>query len=156
VTTIPAPMFTFPLVEDVALVPRNPALADAHHDLLAANHERLARWEPWAAEPPVLAETRSFFEASAQNWVARRRGRGGQPGEPGGVEVSQLSGALVAARNGKSAFSTLFLGLGAIALLVGAIGEANIMIIAALERRSEIGLRRALGATGGWSAPFSW
>jgi ribosomal-protein-serine acetyltransferase len=58
-------MFSFPLAEDVALVPRTPALAGPCHDLLAANHERLARWEPWAAAPPVLAETRSFVEASA-------------------------------------------------------------------------------------------
>jgi len=71
VTTIPPPMFRFPLGEDAALVPRTPALADAYHDLLAANHERLARWEPWAAAgPPVLSETRSYIEASAQSWVA--------------------------------------------------------------------------------------
>jgi putative ABC transport system permease protein len=47
----------------------------------------------------------------------------------------------------KQAGSSLFLGLGAIALLVGAIGIANVMVISVLERRSEIGLRRALGAT---------
>jgi putative ABC transport system permease protein len=41
----------------------------------------------------------------------------------------------------------LLLGLGAISLLVGAVGVANIMLIGVLERRSEIGLRRALGAT---------
>jgi putative ABC transport system permease protein len=63
--------------------------------------------------------------------------------------VSQPSNALVAQVDAKSAFNTLFLGLGAVALLVGAIGVANIMVIAVLERRSEIGLRRALGATRG-------
>ncbi len=71
------------------------------------------------------------------------------PENPGGVEVSQPSNALVAQVDAKSAFNTLFLGLGAVALLVGAIGVANIMVIAVLERRSEIGLRRALGATRG-------
>jgi putative ABC transport system permease protein len=71
------------------------------------------------------------------------------PEDPSGVEVSQPSSALVAQADAKSAFSTLFLGLGTIALLVGAIGVANIMVISVLERRSEIGLRRALGATRG-------
>jgi putative ABC transport system permease protein len=47
----------------------------------------------------------------------------------------------------KGQFTTLLLGLGAVALLVGAIGIANIMVISVLERRGEIGLRRALGAT---------
>jgi putative ABC transport system permease protein len=71
------------------------------------------------------------------------------PDDPTAVTISQPSDALVAAADAKGAFDGLFLGLGAIALLVGAIGVANIMIISVLERRSEIGLRRALGATKG-------
>jgi len=71
------------------------------------------------------------------------------PENPSGVSVSQPSDALVAQADAKSALSGLFLGLGAVALLVGAVGVANIMIISVLERRSEIGLRRALGANKG-------
>jgi putative ABC transport system permease protein len=69
------------------------------------------------------------------------------PEDPSAVNVSQPSDALVAQADAKSALNGLFLGLGAVALLAGAIGVANIMIISVLERRSEIGLRRALGAT---------
>jgi putative ABC transport system permease protein len=69
------------------------------------------------------------------------------PENPSGVTVSQPSSALVAQADARSALNGLFLGLGAVALLVGAVGVANIMIISVLERRSEIGLRRALGAT---------
>jgi putative ABC transport system permease protein len=65
------------------------------------------------------------------------------------VTVSQPSAALAAQADVKGALDMLFLGLGAVALLVGAIGVANIMIISVLERRQEIGLRRALGATRG-------
>ena len=71
------------------------------------------------------------------------------PENPSSVAVSVPSVALTAQRKAKGAFNTLFLGLGAVALLVGAIGVANIMVISVLERRSEIGLRRALGATKG-------
>jgi putative ABC transport system permease protein len=71
------------------------------------------------------------------------------PEYPGNVGVSQPSAALIAEADAQGAFNDLFLGLGAVALLVGAIGVANIMVISVLERRSEIGLRRALGATRG-------
>jgi putative ABC transport system permease protein len=71
------------------------------------------------------------------------------PENPSQVDVSRPSDALTARAEAKGALDTLFLGLGAVALLVGAIGVANIMVISVLERRSEIGLRRALGATRG-------
>ena len=71
------------------------------------------------------------------------------PENPSQVDVSRPSDALTARADAKGALDTLFLGLGAVALLVGAIGVANIMVISVLERRSEIGLRRALGATRG-------
>jgi putative ABC transport system permease protein len=71
------------------------------------------------------------------------------PEAPNEVNVSQPSATLTARADAQSALNGLFLGLGAVALLVGAVGVANIMVISVLERRSEIGLRRALGATRG-------
>jgi putative ABC transport system permease protein len=71
------------------------------------------------------------------------------PEAPNEVTVSQPSAALTARAEAQGALNSLFLGLGAVSLLVGAIGVANIMLIGVLERRSEIGLRRSLGATKG-------
>jgi putative ABC transport system permease protein len=71
------------------------------------------------------------------------------PEDPSVAVPSQPSAALTARADAQSALNGLFLGLGAVALLVGAVGVANIMVISVLERRSEIGLRRALGATKG-------
>jgi putative ABC transport system permease protein len=69
------------------------------------------------------------------------------PLDPSSVAVSRPTDALEARAAAKGQFTTLLLGLGAVALLVAAIGIANIMVISILERRGEIGLRRALGAT---------
>jgi putative ABC transport system permease protein len=75
--------------------------------------------------------------------------RTANPEQPNEVDVSRPSDALAAEAAADVAFTGLLLGLGAVALLVGGIGVANTMVISVLERRAEIGLRRAQGATRG-------
>ena len=79
-------------------------------------------------------ETRSVIAASVL------------PNAPNEALVSRPSDLLVARASTQDAFTGLLLGLGAVALLVGGVGIANVMVISVIERRTEIGVRRALGA----------
>jgi putative ABC transport system permease protein len=98
---------------------------------------------------PSEIYVRTVSTQAATTRVDNLLGDQASPENPDQVTVSQPSSALTAQADAKGALDTLFLGLGAVALLVGAIGVANIMVISVMERRSEIGLRRALGATRG-------
>jgi len=94
---------------------------------------------------PTTVYVRSVTSQTAA--VQSVLGATANPEAPNEVDVSQPSAALTARADAQGALNSLFLGLGAVSLLVGAVGVANIMLIGVLERRSEIGLRRALGAT---------
>ncbi|GAA3194926.1 ABC transporter permease [Dactylosporangium siamense] len=81
--------------------------------------------------------------------VRAKLGRTVNPSHPNEVRVERPSDALRVKAATDRTFTALLLGLGAVALLVGGVGVANTMIISVLERRGEIGWRRALGATKG-------
>jgi putative ABC transport system permease protein len=94
---------------------------------------------------PTRVYVRAQTERTAQ--VRDLLARATNPQDPENVTVSRPSDALTARLAAADAGTALFLGLGAVALFVGGIGIANVMVISVLERRGEIGLRRSLGAT---------
>jgi putative ABC transport system permease protein len=106
---------------------------DVAEDLLGADRSPSTVYV--RAQPDAIPGVRDKLGATAN------------PQNPEEVDVSRPSDALEARAAAKTAFTSLFLGLGAVALLVGGVGIANVMVISVLERRSEVGLRRALGAT---------
>ena len=86
-------------------------------------------------DPKSVEAVRSVLAATAN------------PSAPNEVSISRPSDALKARAAVDSGLRALLLALGGVSLLVGGIGIANVMVISVLERRTEIGVRRAIGAT---------
>lgn len=62
-------LFTCSLGDDAVLLPRTPAIAQAYHELLAANIDRLIRWLPGLDGLPSIEETRADLAQRGQAWL---------------------------------------------------------------------------------------
>jgi putative ABC transport system permease protein len=125
-----APVPLVPELDSAALI----GFPAAEHYLRAPGHPTTIYLR---AEEQQVTAVRDVLAATAN------------PAAPYTVVVSRPSDALAAKLATERAFNALLLGLGAVALLVGGVGVANTMVVSVLERRAEIGLRRALGARRG-------
>ncbi len=72
-----------------------------------------------------------------------------RPGQPDDFRVRNLAEMLNTRADSSKAMSLLLMAVASISLIVGGIGIMNIMLVSVTERTREIGLRMAVGATGG-------
>jgi putative ABC transport system permease protein len=125
------------ILDPVPLLPNIDSSAmigyDIAHDLFGTARNPSTAYV--LTDPQQVDEVRAVLAATAN------------PQHPNEVTVSRPSDALAAKKAVDETLQALLLGLGGVALLVGGIGIANMMVVAVLERRTEIGVRRALGAT---------
>ncbi|WP_214417190.1 ABC transporter permease [Sphaerisporangium fuscum] len=82
----------------------------------------------------------------AAELIARQAPAALSPGDQGMLRVTSPASPTRARDAVQSDVNALFLILGLVSLVVGAVGIANVTLVTVMERISEIGLRRALGA----------
>lgn len=95
-------------------------------------------------DPTVVIHTRTG--AAQQVGVEARYAI--NPSDPDAVAASVPPDPRQLREDVESDTQNLFLALAFVSLLVGGLGVSNTMLVAVMERRFEIGVRRALGATG--------
>jgi macrolide transport system ATP-binding/permease protein len=86
-------------------------------------------------------------EIGAASLLSRQAPLALRPDAPLGLKVASPEQPQPVRSGIRSDLDVLFLMLGGVSLLVGAIGIANVTLVSVMERIGEIGLRRALGAT---------
>lgn len=91
----------------------------------------------------VVIET----EIGAASLIAQQAPLALRPDDPSVLKVASPPEPKRVKDNVKNDLQVLFLLLGGVSLLVGAIGIANVTLVSVIERTGEIGLRRALGAS---------
>ncbi len=95
----------------------------------------------------TLAQVHARIAVGAGSLVAEQAGVALDPGTPDGFEVQVPPTSSLVRDRVQGDVNAIFLALGAVALLVGGLGIANVTLLSVMERIGEIGLRRALGAT---------
>jgi macrolide transport system ATP-binding/permease protein len=93
---------------------------------------------------PALAQIETRI--GAVDLIARQAPVALNPADPSLLKVAAPPDPRLLRGAVKNDLNALFLLLGGVSLLVGAIGIANVTLVSVLERVGEIGLRRALGA----------
>ena len=146
ITTLTQPIYVYVgehYVEVIGILEEFPLSADLDRSAIMGQQAAEAFFQSDPSPTTIFARVESGTLDATRDLIPTTA----DAENPEQVTVSRPSDALEAQAAADDALTTLFLGLGAVALLVGGIGIANVMVIAVIERRGEIGLRRALGAT---------
>ncbi|HEX2149433.1 MAG TPA: ABC transporter permease, partial [Actinomycetota bacterium] len=96
---------------------------------------------------PAPAELHIATQLGAASLVGRQAPLALEPNRPESLQAQVPSAPGELRRSIESDVNALAVLLGAVALLVGGLGIANVTLLSVLERIGEIGLRRAVGAT---------